>query len=47
MRDRLRAEECPSDIIDQIGGWLTHGVGNSYGSGYPVAIIKKWMKLLE
>jgi len=47
MRDRLRAEECPSDIIDQIGGWLTHGVGNSYGSGYPVAIIKKWMKRLE
>ena len=26
MRDRLRAVECPSDIIDQIGGWLTSGV---------------------
>ena len=23
MRDRLGAVECPSDIIDQIGGWLT------------------------
>ena len=34
MRDRLRAVECPSDVIDQIGGWLTHGVGNSYGNGY-------------
>ena len=21
MRDRLREVECPSDIIDQIGGW--------------------------
>ena len=21
MRDRLRAVECPSDLIDQIGGW--------------------------
>jgi integrase len=23
MRDRLRAVECPSDVIDQIGGWAT------------------------
>ena len=29
MRDRLRAVECPSDVIDQIGGWLTQGVGNN------------------
>jgi integrase len=40
MRDRLRAVECPSDVIDQIGGWLTHGVGNSYGLGYPVCSLK-------
>jgi integrase len=40
MRDRLRAVECPSDVIDQIGGWLTHGVGNSYGLGYPVCLLK-------
>mgnify|MGYP001970836001 CR=1 FL=1 len=39
MRDRLRVVECPSEIIDQIGGWLTHGVGNSYGTGYPLSII--------
>ena len=36
MRDRLRAEECPSEIIDAIGGWLSAGVGNSYGDGYPI-----------
>jgi len=36
MRDRLRAVECPSDVIDQIGGWLTQGVGNSYGEGHRV-----------
>ena len=47
MRDRLRAAECPSEIIDQIGGWLTHGVGNSYGSGFPVAVIQKWIERLE
>ena len=47
MRDRLRAVECPSEIIDQIGGWLTHGVGNSYGSGFPLAVIQKWIERLE
>jgi integrase len=43
MRDRLRAVECPSEVIDQIGGWLTHGVGNSYGNGYPEALLFKWL----
>ena len=46
MRDRLRAVECSSDIIDQIGGWLTHGVGSSYGEGYPPGIIEKWLSLI-
>ena len=31
MRDRLRAVECPADIIDAIGGWATAGVGQAYG----------------
>lgn len=43
MRDRLRAVECPSDIVDQIGGWQTDGVGHSYGSGYPLEVLRKWM----
>ena len=43
MRDRLRAVDCPSEVIDQIGGWLTHGVGNSYGKGYPEAVVLKWL----
>ena len=46
MRDRLRAVECPSEIIDQIGGWRTYGVGNSYGNGYDYRILNKWMKSL-
>ena len=33
MRDRLRAVQCPADIIDQIGGWKTSGVGQAYGQG--------------
>ena len=47
MRDRLRAMECPSDVIDQIGGWVTQGVGHGYGSGFPVAVIRKWIEQLE
>ena len=32
MRDRLRAVECPMDMIDQIGGWKSvSGIGVSYG----------------
>ena len=46
MRDRLRAVECPSDIIDQIGGWSSSSVGASYGKGYELTILSKWMKML-
>ena len=33
MRDRLRAVECPSDIIDQIGGWAFIDVGKKVWLG--------------
>ncbi len=42
MPDRLRAIECPADIVDQIGGWQTDGVGQGYGSGYPLNVLRKW-----
>ena len=45
LRDRLRAVECPADIVDQIGGWLTDGVGQNYGKGYPVAVLRKWLMM--
>ncbi|WP_071674933.1 DUF6538 domain-containing protein [Nioella nitratireducens] len=47
MRDRLRSVECPSDIVDQIGGWTTQGVGQSYGNGYPLDVKMKWMQSIE
>ena len=47
MRDRLRAVECPSDIIDQIGGWSSSTVGSSYGKGYELPLLAKWMKMME
>ncbi len=47
MRDRLRAVECPSEIIDQIGGWATVGVGSGYGTGYGLTVTGKWMKNIQ
>ena len=44
MRDRLRAIECPADIIDAIGGWSTDGVGQSYGKGYDLTVLGRWME---
>jgi len=41
-RDRLRAGECPPDIIDRLGGWSIGGVGEAYGDGYPVMILTQW-----
>ena len=46
MRDRLRAVECPSDIIDAVGGWTTSGVGQRYGLGQPLGVKAKWMNKL-
>ena len=34
MRDRLRAVNCPFDMIDQIGGWSSRKLGEGYGNGY-------------
>ena len=34
FRDRLRSVQCPSDMIDQIGGWRKKSAGEGYGHGY-------------
>ena len=44
LRDRLRAIECPADIIDAIGGWTAEGVGHQYGSGYGLEVKARWME---
>ena len=44
MRDRLRAVECPKEIIDQIGGWSSSDVGESYGDGFSLQVLRKWME---
>ena len=43
LRDRLRAIEAPNDMIDQIGGWAVQTVGQSYGNGYDIKQLHKWM----
>ena len=43
FRDRLRAVECPSEIIDQLGGWSLKSVGQSYGSGFELEVLIKWI----
>ena len=46
MRDRLRAVSCPSEMIDQIGGWWSRRVGESYGEGHSAVNIARWMQEL-
>ena len=47
LRDRLRAVQCPSDMIDQIGGWTTAGVGQGYGEGYSKKVLQIWLYLIK
>jgi len=34
FRDRLRAIDCTSEMIDQLGGWAFQRVGGRYGKGF-------------
>ena len=43
MRDRLRAVECPTEMVDQIGGWSRGSVGQGYGSGYPLDAMHRYL----
>jgi integrase len=47
MRDRLRAVNCPSDMINQIGGWSKQSIGETYGEGYQLTQIKKVISLVS
>ena len=47
FRDRLRNIECPSDIVDSLGGWTTTHIGQKYGLGYDLKVKQKWLKRIE
>ena len=44
LRDKLRYVACPFEIVDQIGGWSNKTVGQSYGNGYRLCDLNKWMQ---
>lgn len=44
FRDRLRAVECPTPIMDRLGGWTLGGIGEGYGNGYKLDVLAKWME---
>ena len=44
MRDRLSAVNCPSEMIDQIGGWSKRPVGEGYGEGFSAASTMNFMQ---
>ena len=43
LRGRLRAVNCPADMIDQIGGWRKRSVGEAYGDGYELTRLCDWL----
>ena len=47
MRDRLRAVNCTSEMIDQIGEWSKRSVGEGYGEGFALGNIRNKMALLN
>ena len=47
LRDRLRAVNCSSDMMDEIGGWSTASVGHGYGEGCELLLLTKLMRVLS
>jgi integrase len=47
FRDRLREVQCPADMIDALGGWITSGVGSNYGDGFKLEQKIYWMQSME
>ncbi|MDA8866559.1 hypothetical protein N9H77_03535 [Porticoccaceae bacterium] len=39
--------EAPTEIIDQLGGWSLKTIGQSYGDGYQLEQLSKWIKMIE
>ncbi len=47
FRDRLRALNAPTDMIDQLGGWSTQTVGSKYGDGFSLFTTYETMESLD
>ena len=46
IRDRLRAAKCPSEMVDQIGGWSSGNAGVGYGQGYNLSALQCYIEQL-
>ncbi|MDA8712557.1 tyrosine-type recombinase/integrase [Alphaproteobacteria bacterium] len=46
FRDRLRAVSCPTEMIDQLGGWSANNVGGRYGTGFGLAQKKNYLNAI-
>lgn len=44
FRDRLRNKEVPTEVIDQLGGWSFSSIGQSYGEGYNLKVLQKYIE---
>ena len=44
MRDRLRDAGVPEQVCDRLGGWAVGSVGEGYGAGYSIAVLRDWMQ---
>jgi len=44
FRDRLRAIQCPPELINELGGWSKASVGEGYGNGYPLKVKAEWIR---
>jgi hypothetical protein len=40
----LRSVNCPSEMIDQIGGWSRDTVVQGYGLGYHLIKTHEWLR---
>ena len=42
----MRAVQCPSEMIDQIGGWSSGKIGEGYGEGHTIGGLKVYLSRL-
>jgi integrase len=43
FRDRLRVVNCPTEMIEQLGGWSSANVGSRYGRGFELKLKLKFL----
>ena len=47
FRDRLRDVEAPTEVIDQLGGWSMRSIGQTYGRGYKLDLLHKFISRIK